>query len=87
MIATRKDKDADSEDLEVREIPASTWAIFESVGAMPSAIQKVWSRIFTEWFPSAGYEHADAPELEVYPKGNVNDENYRCEIWFHVVKK
>ena len=26
-------------------------------------------RIFSEWFPSSGWEHADAPELEIYSAG------------------
>jgi AraC family transcriptional regulator len=54
---------------------------------MPGAIQKVWERIFQEWFPATGYEHAEAPELEVYPDGNTAAEDYRCEVWIPVVKK
>jgi AraC family transcriptional regulator len=73
--------------LEVKEIPSSTWAVFESVGPMPDAIQGVWKRIFSEWFPSTGYEHGDAPEFELYPPGNPNDENYRCEVWVPIMKK
>ncbi|WP_044339820.1 AraC family transcriptional regulator [Rossellomorea aquimaris] len=73
--------------LEVKEIPAATWAVFESVGAMPHAIQSVWKRIFSEWFPSTGYEHAGGPEFELYPPGNPNDENYRCEVWVPIKKK
>ncbi|WP_299744722.1 AraC family transcriptional regulator [uncultured Rossellomorea sp.] len=73
--------------LEVKEIPAATWAVFESVGPMPHAIQIVWKRIFSEWFPSTGYEHAGGPEFELYPPGNPNDENYRCEVWVPIMKK
>ncbi|WP_061809536.1 AraC family transcriptional regulator [Rossellomorea vietnamensis] len=73
--------------LEVKEIPASTWAVFESVGPMPDAIQGVWKRIFSEWFPSTGYVHGEAPEIELYPPGNPNDEDYRCEVWVPVMKK
>jgi AraC family transcriptional regulator len=72
---------------EEKTIPASTWAVFESVGPMPESIQKVWGQIYSEWFPSSGYEHGDAPELEVYPLEDPNDENYRCEVWIPVVKK
>ncbi|BDI29497.1 AraC family transcriptional regulator [Capsulimonas corticalis] len=72
----------------VKEIPAATWAVFESVGAMPDAIQKVWGRIFSEFFPSTGFEHAEGgPELEVYPPGDVSSDDYRCEVWVPVVKK
>jgi AraC family transcriptional regulator len=43
----------DEPGLETITIPAQTWAIFESRGPMPDAIQKVWKRIFREWFPSS----------------------------------
>ncbi|PFA63211.1 AraC family transcriptional regulator [Bacillus sp. AFS015802] len=80
-------KSGDDGTFEVKEIPASTWAVFESVGPMPEAIQGVWKRIFSEWFPSTGYEHGDAPEFELYPPGNPNDEDYLCEVWVPIMKK
>ncbi|MCL6613607.1 MAG: GyrI-like domain-containing protein [Firmicutes bacterium] len=74
-------------DLESKEIPAATWAVFTSVGPLPGAIQKVWGRIFSEWFPASGYEHADGPEIEVYPPGDGQAPDYRCEVWIPIVKK
>lgn len=85
--AEKMDGNAVDGDFEKKVIPAATWAIFESVGPMPTAIQKVWDRIFSEWFPSTGYEHAIGPEMEVYPEGDPSDENYRCEVWIPIVKK
>ncbi|MBM7614936.1 AraC family transcriptional regulator [Alkaliphilus hydrothermalis] len=70
-----------------KEIPASTWAVFESIGPMPTAIQDVIKRIYSEWFPATGYEHAGGPELEVYLPGNPNDPNYKCEVWVPINKK
>lgn len=66
--------------------PAATWAIFESIGPMPTAIQAVWKRIFQEWFPTSGYEHAGGPELEIYPKGDSKAADYYCEVWIPVKK-
>lgn len=86
LIAIEKPEGPTPEGFEEREMPASTWAVFESVGVLPQAIQKVWERIFSEWFPATGYEHAGGPELEVYPDG-PNDENYRCEVWVPIIKK
>ena len=77
----------DEPGMETITIPAQTWAIFESIGPMPDAIQKVWKRIFSEWFPSSNYEHAKAPELEIYPPGDTNSKNYYCEVWIPVVQK
>lgn len=74
-------------DLTEMEIPAATWAIFEVTGAMPNAIQDVWGRIFSEWFPSSGYEHAKTAELEVYLDGDTDSPDYKSEIWIPVIKK
>ena len=71
----------------ILHIPAATWAIFESVGPMPKAIQDVTVKIFKEWFPSTGYEHAAIPELEVYLPGNPDAPDYRCQVWIPIVKK
>jgi len=87
FIAAEKTGDDVPSDWEVREIPAASWAVFESVGPMPHAIQNVWERIYSEWFPQSGYEHADAPEMEVYLEGDIDSENYRCEVWIPVMNK
>lgn len=87
MIAVENNGSIMDGSFTTRTIPAATWAVFTSVGPLPGAIQKVWERIFQEWLPATGYEHADAPELEVYPLGNTMAEDYRCEVWIPVVKK
>jgi AraC family transcriptional regulator len=71
-----------------REVPvaAGTWAVFPSRGPLPGAIQEVTRRIHSEWLPTSGYRHADAPDLEVYPKGDTSDADYYCEIWLPVVR-
>ncbi|MBP1948569.1 AraC family transcriptional regulator [Virgibacillus litoralis] len=77
-----------SSDWEEKVIPASTWAVFPVIGPIPDTIQKVWERIFAEWFPATGYEHAGGPELEVYPiDGDITAEDHHCEIWIPIVKK
>lgn len=68
-------------------IPAATWAVFTSVGPMPHAIQKVWERIFQEWFPGTRYEHSGGPEFELYLPGDPSAEDYRCEVWIPVLSK
>jgi len=64
------------------DIPSLTWAIFEITGPMPTAMADMWGRIFSEWFPTSGYEHADAPEVEWYSKGDLSATDYKSEIWF-----
>lgn len=90
MIAVEKGESREKEELEeleILEVPPSTWAIFKSVGAMPHAIQKVWGRIYSEWFPATGYEHSGGPELEVYLPGNPDSNDYVCEVWIPVKEK
>lgn len=86
MIAIEKIEDTLPSDFVSTTIPAATWAVFESVGALPDAIQDLTQRIFTEWFPATGYEHDCAPELEVYPQGDIYSPDYRCEIWIPIKK-
>ena len=68
-------------------VPASKWAIFECIGALPHALQDLQRRIITEWLPSSGYEYADAPDIEVYTEGNQQAEDYRCEVWLPIKKR
>ena len=76
-----------SQEFVTKEIPNSTWAVFTSIGPMPTAIQKVWERIYQEWFPATGYEHAGGPDLEVYLPGDIRSDDYRCEVWIPILKK
>lgn len=68
-------------------VPACTWAIFESIGPMPEALQTLQKRIVTEWLPTSGYEYADAPDIEIYGEGDQSAADYRCEAWLPVVKR
>lgn len=71
-------------EFESREIPAATWAVFESVGPMPGAIQDVAKRVYGEWFASSGYKRAAGPDIENYPPGDNASPDYRCEVWVPV---
>ena len=84
-IATTTDV-SNEDNLIKLEIPVSTWAIFGCVGALPNSIIEVWKRIFTEWFPSSGYENSDLPCIEVYSDGDMTSDDYKCELWLPIVK-
>jgi AraC family transcriptional regulator len=51
------------ENLTRLEVPASTWAVFESVGPFPETLQNIWGRIYAEWFPASSYEQVEGPEI------------------------
>lgn len=76
-----------------RIIPEFTWAIFSCDGPMPTALQDVNQKIFSEWLPALKeYEFAAGYCIEMYddptkyPNG-MNDENYHSEIWIPVRNK
>lgn len=69
------------------EVPASTWAVFESVGPFPDTLQDIWGRIYAEWFPSSGYELAEGPEILWNEHKDVSSPAFRSEIWIPVMKK
>ena len=72
---------------DVLEIDASTWVVFESIGPFPETLQNVWGRIYSEWFPSSGYEAAPGPEILWNESSDTGNPKYRSEIWIPVKKK
>lgn len=59
---------------------------FECRGRLPEAQQNIWKRLYTEWFPNSGYEHAEAPDLEWYSEENMDSDSYLSEIWIPIKK-
>lgn len=62
------------------------WAVFELEGPIHQVLQPTWKRIFSEWFPQTGFQHAELPELEVYFEGDVNAADYYMEIWIPIIR-
>lgn len=87
LIAIEGDRVKDIDDYTVVDIPSCTWAIFESIGPMPEAIQNIWKQIYSEWFPATKYEHAGTTELEIYLDGDPDADDYRSEVWIPVISK
>ena len=82
-VATSSD---DTSKFDVLEIDASTWAVFESIGPFPETLQNVWGRIYSEWFPSSGYEAVQGPEILWNESQDIENPKYRSEIWIPVKK-
>jgi len=74
-------------DLERYTVPAARWAVFECRGKVPQSIVKAEMYAFMEWLPASGYEHALAPEMEVYLPGSDDGENSVCEFWLPIASK
>jgi len=69
------------------EVPASTWAVFESVGPFPDTLQSIWGRIYSEWFPSSHYEIAKGPEILWNENNDVSSPSFKSQIWIPIRKR
>jgi AraC family transcriptional regulator len=74
------------EELSQLEVSASTWAVFEAVGPFPETLQNIWGRIYSEWFPSSGYEQTEGPEILWNEHKDVTSPTFKSEIWIPVRK-
>ncbi len=83
-VATSCSEPTEFEELVIEE---GTWAVFESVGPFPETLQNVWGRIYSEWFPSSGYEAIEGPEILWNESKDTQNPNYRSEIWIPVRNK
>ncbi|WP_326658350.1 AraC family transcriptional regulator [Streptomyces sp. NBC_00385] len=71
------------EDMDALPVAAGTWAVFDSSGAFPQALQYLWRDVFTEWFPSNPYRSRPGPEIlrvHVSPDGARAD----AQLWIPV---
>ncbi|MGG0176853.1 AraC family transcriptional regulator [Gottfriedia acidiceleris] len=69
------------------EVSASTWAVFEAIGKFPDALQEVWGRIYSEWFPSSNYHQVEGPEILWNEQKDITSPTFKSEIWIPVSKK
>ncbi len=83
-IATSSNETA---EFDVLNIASATWAVFESIGPFPETLQNVWGRIYSEWFPTSGYEAVEGPEILWNESPDTGKPNYKSEIWIPVKKK
>ncbi len=71
------------EDLDALVVPAGTWAVFESSGPFPQALQYLWRDVFTQWFPSNPYRSRPGPEI-LRTKLSQNGAQADAELWIPV---
>jgi len=69
------------------EVPSLTWAVFESVGPFPDALQNTWGRIYSEWFQSSDYEQVEGPEILWNEHLDITLPTFKSEIWITISKK
>ncbi|TFJ89344.1 GyrI-like domain-containing protein, partial [Lentibacillus salicampi] len=69
------------------DVPALTWAVFESVGPFPETLQDIWGRIYAEWFPSSNYEQVEGPEILWNENKDTSSPEFKSEIWIPITEK
>lgn len=84
-VATNK---TPPEHFDIFHVPALTWAVFEV--KVPWEPEK-WHRIYSEWFPTSGYEQVEGPRIQVGPDLSYCltkpiTREYDIEFWIPVVK-
>ncbi len=80
-VAVEVEEDTEiPEDFETISAPEGRYAYFESEGGSVEAVTERWSEIYNAWFPKSGYNHQGTQELEIYPLGDMDAEDYRCTL-------
>ena len=85
-VAVASDQPASGNQCEF-VIPGGMWAIFESAGVQPEAIQAVQNHAFFKWLPSSVYVYDRGTDVEFYPEGDQLSPDYRAEVWMPVRNK
>lgn len=69
-------------------IADATYAIFTTPAAnetdFVASIQNTWNAIYTDWFPTSGYEQASAPDFEWYDPRCWPQEGKQIDIYIPV---
>lgn len=78
------------EGMALYEFPRGEWAVFDCVGPIPEALQRLNTRIFQEWLPAnPDYELCGNANVEWYDcvNGEKTDPDYHSAIWVPVKRK
>lgn len=87
-IADQYEESKKIEEFEVLTISSYTWAVFTAIGALPTALQNMNTKIYSEWLPSnSKYEIAAGIAVEMYHEGDIKAADYKSEIWIPVKEK
>ncbi|WBB67119.1 AraC family transcriptional regulator [Micromonospora sp. WMMD812] len=70
-------------DLDALDVPAGSWAVFQTSGAFPQAVQYLWRDVFTQWFPSNPYRSRPGPEIS-RTRLSADGTEADAELWIPV---
>lgn len=90
LIAGRYTGGPVPEGMVLYEFPRGEWAVFDSIGPIPEALQRVNTRVFKEWLPgNPDYELSGNATVEWYDcvNGEKSDPDYHSAIWLPIKRK
>ena len=80
MICFEVKEGLNTDGFKVVPIPKQTWAVFRAdVKEYGDKIPELFGRIYSEWFPSSGYEKVEGWDMEIY--GVYPDGKKYEEVW------
>lgn len=91
MLFAEKTEKGNSDGYTEVVVPAATWAVFRSEeytdgdGSVTAACQKLYKRIYGEWFPTASYTLVSGYEQEIYYWSKTGKTT--MEVWLRVQPK
>lgn len=88
-VATRRSAADIDDDLDVLEVPALQWVVFEieAESALLEALQQAWAFAFSEWFPSNPYRTVPGPEILVVLDQSDDGDAGRGELWLPIERE
>lgn len=82
-------KDADKAEnmgLDILEVEEAEYAIVELTGSVPECIHNGWKYAMEVFFPEYGYVHSGSPDFEYYYEGDMDNKDYKMELWIPITK-
>ena len=77
---------AENMGLDILEVEEAEYAIVELTGSVPECIHNGWKYAMEVFFPEYGYVHSGSPDFEYYYKGDIDNKDYKMELWIPITK-
>ena len=77
---------AENMGLDILEVEEAEYAIVELTGSVPDCIHNGWKYAMEVFFPEYGYVHSGSPDFEYYYEGDMDNKDYKMELWIPITK-
>lgn len=71
-------------DLDVIDVQAGTWAVFQVSGDYPAALQDTWAATAADWFPSNPWRLRPGPSIVAVLERAPDFSTANCELWLPI---